>query len=972
MRFFFLLIGLWFFGSSQGYGQGYLNSLQHRAPGVEWQQIHTPHFRIIFPSADDSLAYRSAAILEAQYPSVAELAGGTLKKFPVILSSFTDRSNGYVSPYNFRSEVDLAPIKGKGMNPQTGGWLETVLPHELVHASHMNVQQPLDEKKVSLSNFISLFSPDAGRLIHALVPMGVHEGLAVYHESEAITENGGRGNYPYFLNRFNANFASPDRWNMGQTFIPSEYSLPGDRHYIAGHEFTYWLQENYGEKVSRKAIRYHYHHFFLGYGFALYKKTGKWPGELYKEYEADILESEEKRLSEFEENTSQHSRIIELPFDGEEVHGPRWLTENEILYSGSFHNGRFGFYGYDIEDGSTRLVKETFMVGDYHYQLLEDKHLIYAAYTARPTYSAYYSDLYRLNPRSGKSERITQNARVHSPTQSGEKLLAIQSLGSVKRIVEVLEDGSLETIKLFSEAEPISITANPLKPEQLAVIINKKGVQALWLSSYESLPQSLDAPPTLAFAEASVFDAHWHPDGDRLLVSLDIGSTLNIYEYNLNSGQVVQITNAPYNAFEGAYSPDGSRLAYIIQQDDERKLAILDQSDFLNAPLSPLHFLSAQAFEEQQNHPLLGASWSDSLQDLKPEPYRSGLGWLKPRAVYPVYTQTAGTNELGVSLSSIDALSSQAYNIEITGIQDRLWYDVTYANKMFYPGFELQAYSDPSFTSLLVNNGRYSIMRQERGLSLSLPFSYTFRANTRLSSLYISPEVSAEQLRYFDLQPEPISDFSTRYRAGIFSQLNLGILNLRRDVQPSSGLGLFGFFERTLNKPEYQLDLGNLSPNLVLDNQWTAYYGAMGYVSPLRKWNQSLRLDLQFLQQSASPIYSNDTILPMGFSDMPFPSPASGDRLRHLGRFSTRYTIPLFYPDTGYFTVPLYVNSIYLTTFTHTLTDMNSNNLVASSRSLFGAGLHLQFKVSNLLLDLGFGIAYEPTRNNTQIILGQF
>ncbi|WP_421773397.1 hypothetical protein [Gracilimonas sp.] len=959
------------------FAQLYNTSVINRPGGLNWLQIKTEHFRIIFPEGEDSLAYRSAAILESEYAKTSKLTGGKLSNFPVILNNYNDLSNGFVTSFNFRSEIELAAIKGKGMNPQSGDWLETVLPHELIHATHFNVQQPFEDKKVSIPNFISLLSPDIARTFHGFAPVGLHEGLAVYYETESVTPQGGRGNYSFFNNRFNANFASPGRWNMGQTLIPSDYTQPYNRHYISGYTFIDWLHENYGDEISKKAIRYHYHNFFLGYGVALRAKTGKWPGQLYALYEEDLKEKEEQRLAEIEVNTTENSLVIDTPFKGEEIHGPKWISESKLLFYGSFYNGRIGFYQYDLETGDMDLVKEVFSVEDYNFEIEAGTDFYFSNYSRDPLIpTQYIADVQKLNLDTGKSEKLTKNARVYAPTSNGERILGIQTSGSGGNIVEILEGGKVRTLKTFDGAIPDALRFNPQNPEQMAVILKRRGVQALWITSLDELSEDVNEAPDLAFEHASIFDPQWHPDGDRILFSLDVGPAMNVYEYNLQSDEVMQLTSSLYNAFEASYSPDGSQIAYIVQKVNERKLAVLNRDDFLNAPVPVSFRLTGSSLGKELTRPLLGFSAMDSISAIEPTPYGTDVSWLKPRAVYPVLEEKAGTYQYGAGFSSIDALSSQAYSAEITGIQNRLWYDITYTNKMFYPGFELNGYSDPQFFAIQNSNTgeRFSLMRQDRGLSLTMPFDYTFRGDTRLTSISVSPEISAEQFKYYNLEPSSLTDFTTRYKAGLFSQLNIGVLNFKRDIQPSSGISFFGLYEQTLNEPEVSIPtpIGTFNSNF--DRQWVAYYGVFGFVSPLRRWNQSLRLDLQFLQQSASPIYSNDTIIPMGFKSGAFPNFRSGQDVgfQNLSRISTRYTIPLWYPDTGGLTLPLYLSSIYLTTFTHTLTDMDANDLVRSSRSIFGAGFHVQFKVSNLLFDLGVGLAYEPTRNNTQFIFGQF
>src|SRR6056297_567856 len=98
---------------------------QYRLPDLEWQEIRSDRFRLIYPANYRDEAIRSLTILEAEYSDIKNYIGGELREFPFILNPENDRSNGFVSPINFRSEVELAPIRGKALNPQSGDWLES-------------------------------------------------------------------------------------------------------------------------------------------------------------------------------------------------------------------------------------------------------------------------------------------------------------------------------------------------------------------------------------------------------------------------------------------------------------------------------------------------------------------------------------------------------------------------------------------------------------------------------------------------------------------------------------------------------------------------------------------------------------------------------------------------------------------------------------------------------------------------------
>lgn len=977
LRFFLLLLPVLFFADVAFSQISYTNIYfpVHRPGGLDWQQLKTEHFRIIFPKTEDSLAFRAASILESQYPKTVALTGGSLDNFPVIISNYNDLSNGFVTPNNFRSEFDAAPFKGKSINPRSGDWFEAVLPHELLHATHGSLIVP-----GSFPSLYNFFSPDLARSFNFFPSYGVHEGLAVYHESENVAEQGGRKNYTYFNNQYNARVSSDDPWSAGQTFQVSSYSLPYNRHYISGSTFTEWLHQKYGEDVSKDAIRYHNKFFFLGYGFSLKQVTKKWPGELYTEYIADKKEEEEKRQALIGENTSSKQVFIGSPYKGVTQRKPIWTSSSNLTFFSLHYNAPRGFYTYDFSTKKTTRIAEVNTVGDYNIDYDKAANsLLFSEYDADVLYpSTYKTELKRLDLDSGNQFEITENDRVYSPTLSGSRIIALQTNGASADVISIDGNNNKTVLATFDNATPIAIKANPNTPDQLALIINKRGVQALWITTPQTIAQEILEGPDVAFEDASIFDLDWHPTEQKLLFTADSYPAMNIYELNLTNGDILQKTNSLFNAFEASYSPDADAIAYVVQQNQEQKIAVLKKADFYNKRVPRDALLSGSKLRDRLTRPLLGSEFNNKADSWKTEKYGSDLGWLKPRAVLPILRKNSGEYQIGVNLQSIDALSSQSYSAEITGIQNRGWYDLSYTNKTFWPGFKLRAYSDPSFRLLDFGGGnRYSVMIQERGFDLSIPMNFTFNGTTRGKSLYIAPRITAEQFRYFNLTPSPISDFETQYKAGGFTQLTWNILSQRRDIQPSSGISLFGFVDKALNDQDILLSFEDGNQALLpIRDRWAAYYGVIGYLAPFRKHNQSLRYDFQFLNQSSSLLYSQSTIIPDSFTDNAFlKTDQSPETFNNLGRFSTRYTVPIAYPSDGGMLVPFYLQAIYISTFSHTITNLEQDNfddLVSASRSVFGAGLHFQFNIANLTFDFGLGVSFEPTRNKAKFIFGDF
>ncbi|MBR9916363.1 hypothetical protein GYB29_01420 [bacterium] len=945
----------------------------HRPAGLNWQQLKTEHFRIIFPESEDSLAFRTAAILENQYPKAVELSGGKLKNFPVIISNYNDLSNGFVTSNNFRSEFDAAPLKGKSINPRSGDWFEAVLPHELLHATHGSMVVPY-----SIPWLYGIFSPDFARSFNFFPPVGVHEGLAVHHETENVTEDGGRKNYAYFNNQYNARVSSNDPWTAGQTFNVSRYTLPYNRHYISGSTFTQWLHQNYGEDVSKEAIRYHNKFFFLGYGFALKHVTGKWPEDLFAEYLSDKKDEEAARQRNIGESTSEKQLVIDSPFDGVTQRKPIWTSPDEIVFFSLHYNAPRGFYSYNLKSQKTQKIAEANAVSDYNidYDRAANS-ILFSEYDASLLYSsAFKTELKRIDFDTNKQFEITKKDRVFSPTISGSNIIALQTEGANVNIISIDGNNTHRHLTSVKNGTPVSIKANPASPDQLALIMNKRGVQGLWITTPQTIAQDVNQAPRVAFKNASIFDLDWHPSEQKLLFTADESPAMNIYELNVSTGDIIQKTNSLFNAFEASYSPDASSIAYVVQQEQEQKIAVLDEEDFYNERVPKDALLSGAELRDRLFRPLMGSDIDSDSWEV--EEYGPDISWLKPRVVLPVVRENSGADQIGASVQSIDALSSQSYTAEITGLQSRLWYDLSYTNKTFWPGFKLRSYSNPSFRILdFGNNNIYSVMIQERGFDLSIPVDFTFNATTRSKSLYLSPRISAEQFRYFNLDPDPLSDFETQYKAGGYAQLSWNILTQRRDIQPSSGFSVFGFLDKALNDQDVSLSFEDgYQDSFKIRDRWAAYYGLIGYVAPLRKLNQSLRYDIQLLNQSPNTLYSKSLIIPESFTDNAFQISAnSNETFNNLGRLSTRYTIPVSYPGEGGMLLPLYLRAIYLSTFSHTITNLEQNNfkgLLSESRSVFGAGLHFQFNVSNITFDFGLGFSFEPTRNNVKFVFGEF
>ena len=967
-RFLYTLLFLFLMGQAS-LAQVY--PVQYRAP-IDWKEINTEHFRIIYPANHEGKARLSLSILEAEYSDIRELVGGDITRIPIIINPKNDRSNGFVSPLNFRSEIELSPGIGKNFNPQSGSWLEFVLPHELVHILHFSENPP------AFTRAVGLFSPDLRRSVHAAAPLGVFEGIAVQHESHNTIPNSGRGHHSYFRHQFSSMLTSDNAWSMGQLLQTTDFTPPFDRHYIGGYEFTNWLLEEKGKESVKDAIRFHYKYPFLGYGTALRHATGIWPAGLYREFSADRQAAENERIRSIGHMTDQDATELAVAGTCRRLNRPKWTDNETLLFYGRFCNRTSGFYAYTISEGKERLRFEVSLSPDYTYSFSDDKSYLYFSryHTDRIYDNLFRGDVHRLNMDGFQAERLTRKSRVFAPEPLPDgRFFALQT--EADEMLLALYSSTGDRIKQYRQPDhssAIQVALHPDKTGRVALLGRIKSVQGIWfVENLADAERIMNREPDIAFENASVYDPAWHPGGKKLLFVSDRDGTMNVYEYDLTTDEVAQLTNSMHNAFEAAYSPDGTRIAYVTQVEDEQLIHILDLNSSLNSKVDREEWTITPAGRQKLNRPYLNRSDFSVNNELESKPYRTGIGWLKPRLWVPVYDNELGRDRYSLAFESVDVMSAQSYSAEFSYTADRPWYDITYTNTQFFPGFEIDVFNRPFFTSFNIETAdgteqSVALLQQSQGGSFKIPIPIRLRSNARFSSFLIEPQYFLTRQRFFSAvnTADAVSEFGTRHTIGLRTVANINIRQYIRDVQPNSGLVLYAEGRQGLNSDRIEIDTGlnNITGNLTRRQGVRA--GLITYLAPFSRWNQSLRIQGEVYSQTNVPVFNVDS----RFSDLFFNRPF--ESARNVGFINSRYTIPLVYPDNGGLLLPGYLSNIYLVLFTQTAADLNSSNLRAGSRTVLGAGIRSRFRLSNLAFDFGISIGWEPTRNEITFFAGDF
>jgi hypothetical protein len=204
---------------------------------VRWQQIHTEHFRVIFPTDAAHDGQRAANVLEYIYSKEGKTLNHQPAKIPVVLHNRTAFSNGFVSWAPKRSEWFLTPPQDN----YAQDWLEQLAVHEYRHVVQIDKLNQGITKALGFA-----VGQQAVGAISGLLPMWFLEGDAVATET-ALT-NAGRGRNPAFEMPLRT-IALSGKYQKYDKALFGSYRDHVPNHYELGYQIVSWTRERYGAKT---------------------------------------------------------------------------------------------------------------------------------------------------------------------------------------------------------------------------------------------------------------------------------------------------------------------------------------------------------------------------------------------------------------------------------------------------------------------------------------------------------------------------------------------------------------------------------------------------------------------------------------------------------------------------------------------------------------------------------------------------
>ncbi|RXQ95581.1 hypothetical protein EO244_06875 [Ancylomarina salipaludis] len=966
---------------------------------LEWKQINTHDFRIVFPVQYESKARYLATLFQDLKAKAGKDLKHTPKKFSIVLHTQSATSNGMVVWAPKRMELyATAPQDGDNQD-----WLNHLATHEYRHIIQMDI---LERGFTRILN--TLFGQQATALVVGLyLPAWFMEGDAVCVET-ALSESG-RGRQPEFEQELKAQLLekgtySYDKAVLGsyKDFIPNRYTLG---YYLVGKS-----RQHYGDEFWRNTLRkvgaesMKVNCFSTGLKLGMMHKRNQVFAELkerqaiHANTEFDVENIDWDQVQEL--NTHKDGKLTlyadvmsELKWewqvqDKKRIAAPsKWITKPKAIYT----HYRFPH----LSDEGDLLLSKSGLADAQSFVSIDaqgtEKTVFIPGFDYRTGYdykngkllwSEYKADLrwqhadkaliVSYDTKTGKRKTYKQKQNCYAPVFSGDgkRILAVEMHPDGTCALVIIDENTNEMIqRIKANGNAFFMTPQWAKNDKSIIVMiqsnDEKCLVDIDLKSekrrvlYRAGKTNISQP---LVSDRYVFFTSSHTGTD------------NIFAYEWESGQVSQLTSSRFGARDPYFDADHNTLYYSDYSADGYEPHAVDidhclwkkqEGEAYTFPLAGQ--LSDQLGEKLQADTLNLAQW-------QVKPYNRLTHTFNFHSWAPVFISPDEENmDIGISASSQNLLNTLFTTV---GYRKQEGYD----KGQFYLNLSYQRFF-PIFNSKL-EYGKPSLayFGQRKNLSTgedeSLPLdtewkqvewensvTLPFNLSSGRHSVFLRPKFSYNIYQFRDYQTQILSsEFNPQF-------YNLNIAN------------------RTLTELEYQLYFSHSvkASKRDLQSPWAQYLQFAYRNSPSKESNagelwsalgqfnfpgfakhHGISLYAGYQNRSElNTIFGNSIKSPRGVSDL-----FGFD----CAIVSADYRMPIAYPDwsmggLAYFKrikMGAFIDyGIEKGHFIHNESLINFDNRITSAGLEFTADMHvLRLPIP---LNLGFRLGYE---NETNAVFG--
>ncbi len=527
--------------------------ISQNPPGLHWQEVRTPHFRVLYPAGLDTAAQRTAQRLEAVHGPDGATLGVSAKPIAVVLQNQTTVSNGFVTFLPRHAEFFTTPEQGQGLG--TVDWLDGLVVHEFRHVNQF------DKARQGFGRVVVPLLGDGGLGVAAVgVPQWFFEGDAVGTET-ALTRSG-RGRIPYFGLGLRANLLDGRRYSYQKAVNGSLRDNVPDW-YVLGYFMTSYAKTHYGPDVWSRILDKYYRFPFYPFSFSnsIRRTTGLRVEDLYREtmHELDSTWRAEQAARPAPTPVRELAGQVQTRVFTQYQY-PQYANDSTVL---ALKSG-LGDIARLVLIGQHGREKRVFTLGPINIPEMISvggNKAVWPEYRQSPRWGQkMYSELKILDLKTGRVRRLATGTRYAAAALSpdGTRLVAVRTSASYHHALVVLDATTGAVIKTLPNPHNDFYQQPRWTPDGRRVV-------AVALSAAGKTLQLLDPATGVASSilpVANVNLANPQPWGDYVLYNSPQSGVDNIYAVNVTSGQTSQVTNRPTGAYHAAIAPDGHHLAF--------------------------------------------------------------------------------------------------------------------------------------------------------------------------------------------------------------------------------------------------------------------------------------------------------------------------------------------------------------------------------------------------------------------------
>ncbi len=527
--------------------------LGNERPRLKWRKLETDHSIVIFPQGIESIAQRTARIISALAEKDSTSIGGAAMKVPVILHSQTTFPGGVPTLAPWKSDWTVATPQFSFAGPVQ--WIDLLTIHEYRHHQQMTMA-----KRGWFTSVLRATLGQTGWFAYTLMtqPNWFFEGDATY--AETMYSNAGRGRTPNFVREYRSLRLSGHHYdyekagrNSRKDFVPNIYRQ--------GYYMTSYARRHFGNDIWTKVLEDTYKRKGLFYPFnrSLKKYTGLTTPQLYK---ATMAELDSVWTESNRGDKQQSTSFLKSPEAKTVTHYryPHYLPDGKLLMHKSAFDEIPSYVVVD-SDGEKKLLQPGTLTPDHEHLSVTGNLLTWVEHRFHPRWLLEdYTVVKTYNFETGKERKITSKSKYLSPSPSydGKKIVAVEMQPDANHKLVILDTNTGEVLRELS-SKPNEYYSYPRWTEDddkiVVVVLEDKGMalRAFDLASdtHRNLTDFGHHLITRPFSA-----------GEYVYYSASYTGVDNIFALKMNSGEILQLTNSQFGAYDPVVSADRKRFLY--------------------------------------------------------------------------------------------------------------------------------------------------------------------------------------------------------------------------------------------------------------------------------------------------------------------------------------------------------------------------------------------------------------------------